>query len=140
MTTTDGMHVEILRCERRVKPQLAPSLHLDRGLGGGTPREGWSVEVRAHLHHRPGLNRLNLSKLDGEDRWWVDALYSTAGVPLHVVGFGGGRWADPIAVPPALAEALDEAVRAAESGATDRPTEHPDRGTRSGPDAPGGAA
>lgn len=74
--------------ERRTKLGLMPSL-VNPAWSTGTPdREGWyAVVTEQPADSRYAALILEVSKLDGEDGWTVDAAFR-GGFPIHANGFG----------------------------------------------------
>jgi len=69
--------------ERRVKPGLVPSLINPAWTAGQTDdRPGWYAEITVD-----GLT-LQLSRLDGEGPWTIDAAFGKSGYPIFANGFG----------------------------------------------------
>ena len=76
-TTTPTIHA----IERRTTAGRAASLVFDLPAQPG--RSGWFARVTTAQGHD-----LNLSKLDGETAWAVDASWAPNGMPMWAMGFG----------------------------------------------------
>lgn len=73
----------LIRAERRTKAGLTPSLlnpAWTAGLEAATSGTWASVKV--------GRVAVEVSKLDGESGWTIDAAYAPNGAPVFVNGFG----------------------------------------------------
>lgn len=80
-TPTTSPAFEITAAERRTRRGLMASLVFDRP---GTPDVGgWFASIEI-----PGEGSFDLSRLDGETVWTIDAVYGPTGLPGFVNGFG----------------------------------------------------
>lgn len=99
--------VSVLRVERRVRPGMMPSLFLAPGVQDGTPDvPGWYGEVTY------AGSTFELSRLDGENRWVIDALWLKNGYPVFSNGFGA-RYLGLKLPAEEVIEALDNALACA---------------------------
>lgn len=102
MSTTATPTFTIETIERRTKPGLMASLVFDRPA---TPdRQGWYARVRA-----ADGSAVDVSRMDGEDFWAVDASYGPTGLPGFCNGFGA-RYLAVRQARPEVAAALDAAA------------------------------
>lgn len=78
--STTSTPATIHAIERAVTPGRQASLHF--GMPAVPGRMGWLARVTADGHD------LNLSKLDGETEWAIDACWAPNGMPMWAMGFG----------------------------------------------------
>lgn len=107
-TQTAGRKAEIVVApERRRKAGLTPSLLNPAWTAGLTEDQGgWYAAVKPV----PGHPRLwELSRLDGESRWTIDAAWRN-GLPLFANGYGA-RYLLTTRATQELGDQLDELIR-----------------------------
>jgi len=101
------MPATITKVERRTRPAPEPSLVFPALTADSHGDQyGWYAEVTTATGCR-----VQLSRLDGDDRWIADALFSKTGVPVFVNGYGS-RCTQLMVATPHMSTALNEAIAA----------------------------
>jgi len=83
--------------------------YTDRGQGHFGAKRGWFARVNDE-GARSGRT-LNLSRLDGETEWTMDALFLSNGYPVFVHGFGSRVTIPQVLMDPDTVAALDARAR-----------------------------
>lgn len=97
--------ITLINLERRVKPGRHAGLYLE--VPATPDQHGLYAEVQYRT--RFGVNTLELSRLEGEDRWVVDAQWGPGNFPVFANGYGA-RYCG-LKIPPAdIADLLDHAT------------------------------